>query len=512
MKRVWKWTKSVLAIGISASVVLAGCSSESNKENSPAQGASTASAAVSDTGLKPYALTFVFPTTADAKDMGLVEEAVNKITKEKINATVKFVPISFGAWAQQTTLMLSGNEKVDVIFSGIGTYNQQASKGQLLPMEDLIARYGQDAKAALDDQSPQILEAARIDGHIYGIPDIKDLAENYGFTIRKDLVDKYGIDLSAVKTIDDLDPVFQKLKDNEPTMFPTYKYALSIIDTISNGYMDNLGDGFGVLPNFDNNLKVVDWYETPEYAKLLDTVRRWYLAGFIPKDIATSTETGTQVMKAGKAASYLSHMKPGFAEQESRNSGQTLESIELLPAAATTGKITRFLLSIANSSGNPERAMMFINLLYTDKELSNLLAWGIEGKHYVKQADGTINYPAGVDATNTGYGLFTGYLFGNQFLQYVWSGNDPQLWTTMSDFNKAARKSKALGFSFNAEPVKTELAAVTNVTNQFKVSLETGTIDPKKNLPEFINQLKAAGIDKIVAEKQKQLDAWSAQQ
>ncbi len=40
--------------------------------------------------------------------------------------------------------------------------------------------------------------------------------------------------------------------------------------------------------------------------------------------------------------------------------------------------------------------------------------------------------------------------------------------------------------------------------------LGTGAVDPEIYLPEFIRQLKEAGIDAIVAEKQAQLDSWLA--
>jgi putative aldouronate transport system substrate-binding protein len=58
------------------------------------------------------------------------------------------------------------------------------------------------------------------------------------------------------------------------------------------------------------------------------------------------------------------------------------------------------------------------------------------------------------------------------------------------------------------DPVKTELAAATNVINQYKVGLESGTLDPALTA-EFNAKLKTAGLDKIIAEKQKQIDAWA---
>lgn len=506
MNKTGKWAKLIVVLGVAMSMVLTGCSTgtkQSESSDTPVQTSSS-------TQLKPYELSVViFSAGGQMKDLKEVQDEVNKITLKKFNATVKITPITYGAWAQQTTLMLSGNEKVDVIVSGLGTYSQQAAKGQLLPLNDLIDKYGQGIQKAYNNLDPVFLNSAKIDGKIYGVPSIHDFASDFGFTIRKDLVDKHKIDLSKVKTLDDLDVVFKTIKDNEPDVTPTIKYGTTILDTFDKSFMDALGDGFGVLPNYDNGLKVVNWYETPEYAQLLNTVRRWYQAGYIAKDAATNTETQYNLIKAGKAASWLQHMKPGTEQQESRATGQEMVTVHMKPAVSTTAKTTTFLWSVANNSKEPERAMMFINELFTNKDLVNLLDWGIEGKHYVKTTDPIIDYPEGINAKTTGYSPGTGYMFGNQLLSYIWKGDSPDLWTTLIKFNQDAIKSKALGFSFNAEAVKTEVAAVTNVQNQFKVNLETGTIDPVKNLPEFIQQLKAAGIDRIIAEKQKQLDAWA---
>jgi putative aldouronate transport system substrate-binding protein len=48
----------------------------------------------------------------------------------------------------------------------------------------------------------------------------------------------------------------------------------------------------------------------------------------------------------------------------------------------------------------------------------------------------------------------------------------------MDSFNKNAKASIALGFLFDSSPVKTEIAAVSNVINQFKGSLENGMVYP----------------------------------
>ena len=53
--------------------------------------------------------------------------------------------------------------------------------------------------------------------------------------------------------------------------------------------------------------------------------------------------------------------------------------------------------------------MKFINELYTNADIINLLDWGVEGVHYEVQDDGTVDFPEGVTADNTSlwpeYGL-----------------------------------------------------------------------------------------------------------
>ncbi|EGL16843.1 MULTISPECIES: ABC transporter substrate-binding protein [unclassified Paenibacillus] len=510
MKKSMKSAAMLLISVLATSTLVTACSSGSSNQPNASGAPELSGSAKPD--LKPVELTMVFPVASEQKDLKAVQEKINKITKEKINATVKLVQITKGAWAQQTTLMLSGNEKMDLIVSGRGTYEQQVAKGNYLALDDYIAKYGQGAQKALDDLDPAYLKATRINGKSYGITSIRDLANDFGISMRKDLVDKYKIDTKAIRSLDDLDAVFKVIKENEPDVIPVTKFANSILGStpFSTGMMDPLGDGFGVLTAHDNGMKVVNWVETPEYAKLLDTTRRWYLAGYVAKDAATSTEIWQNLMKAGKAFSTFHHMSPFSEAANSLSVGKDLVEVRLLPAVATNSHITAYMWSIPRNAQDPERSMMLLNLMYTDKDLVNLLDWGIEGQHYVKKSDNVIDFPQGVNASNSGYYPYQNWLFGNMFLSYLFNGEDPDRNKKLAEFIKNSKKSKALGFIYNPESVKTEIAALTNVSNQYALALETGTVDPAKVLPEYIKQMKAAGIDKVIAEKQKQLDAWAA--
>ena len=54
------------------------------------------------------------------------------------------------------------------------------------------------------------------------------------------------------------------------------------------------------------------------------------------------------------------------------------------------------------------------------------------------------------------------------------------------------------------------MATVKGVWKEYTANLETGTVDPVAVMPEVVAKYKAAGIDKIIAEVQKQYDAYLA--
>ena len=495
MGTLMKSLKVVFATGIAASMILAGCSKDTSSSNIENKGKTD----------QPYEIKIAFPVHGSTDGIQEVQDEINKITKKKINATVKLDTTSFAAWPQQFNLKLVGGEKLDLIWTSGKYLSAVVSKKLLLPIDDLLKKDGQDITKIVD---ADYFKAASIDGQIYGVPSIRDMALSFGVVMRKDVADKYHIDVKNINTLDDFEQVCKTIKENEPSMTclstdsgnaSLYYYEM--------GLHDRLGDGIGVLPNIEK-LKVVDWFETPEYKNLLNLQRKWYLNGYISKDAATNKQGAQEIIKNDKAFAHLFALKPGIDTQETKSVGKPMVSVPLTPVVTSSSSVNGMMFSIAKNSQNPEKAMQFLNLLYSDKQIINLLDWGIEGRDYEKKSENIIDYPSG-DLSKVKYNLNQGYMFGNQLLSYTMNGDDPNLYKELDNFNKTAKKSIALGFVFNSEPVKTEQAAVQNVIGQYQVGLETGTLDPKVNLPKFIDALKAAGIDKIIAEKQNQLDAWA---
>ena len=168
---------------------------------------------------------------------------------------------------------------------------------------------------------------------------------------------------------------------------------------------------------------------------------------------------------------------------------------------------------IAASSENPEKAMQVLNLMYTNADVSNAFIYGLEGKHWqwVDKENNVVGYADGITTENTGYSVL-GWSWPNQQVGAIWDGDELDIWAQLSTFNAEATASPAKGFTWDNSSVLNEVTACQNVTSKYKNALECGMLNPAETLPQMNQELKDAGLETIIAEKQAQLDAWLAEQ
>lgn len=501
---------AVLGLTLSASLMVSACSSNSGTQSSGTQATPAASTQPAAPKLDPYTIKMFVPGVPQ-KEQQLVNDEISKYLKDKINVTLDMQVIDWGSWADKMNLKYASNEAFDITWTTswdnwVGKINNKS----IIQIDDLMAKYAQEAVKIID---PKVLNGIKYNGKTYGMPTNKEFAANKGMLVRKDLVEKYKMDLSKVKKPEDMEPLFEIIKKNEPGMIPFLSGKTNGLPiALQEGNFISAGSSATNLGAMDRNtkdLKLIDLYSDPRYMDILKLANKWYKAGYINKDAATLTDfAGTY--RSGKVFAFPETLKPGKDTEVTQASGQQWVQVEFTKPLITTNSTLGNMLSISRTSKNPERVMMFLNLLYTDKTLVNMIAFGIEGKHFVKKDANTVDFPAGLTAQTSGYSLGAPYMFGNQFNDYLWTNEDPQKWEKYKKFNTDADEAKGLGFIFNSEPVKNEISAYNNALAEFNPGLITGTLDPVEYLPKMVEKLKAAGMDKINAEVQKQLDEWVA--
>lgn len=456
---------------------------------------------------------FTFPVGQVVSGIQTVEDEINKITEEKINVHIKLYPLTWSDYSNQVALMQTSGDPLDLV-TITGEFSSNVAKNQLLsmnPSTDILS----GAMAAVGEE---FLKATTVSGELFSIPTLNGKAAVLNIVLTDEALKASGTSLNDFKqaetfeeytaNLDKLSEIFAKIKAAMPDqtiLAPSTTGSLMFTSVVPG--MDSIGDGFGVLSS--DGKKVVNFAETSEYATLLSYVRDWYEKGYILKDAATTTETSNTYLGSGRVVGYFITGEEGQAEQITNATGVPVQAVKLVQATIQTSQVNSFGFGISSTSAHPEAAARFINEMYVNADLVNLLAWGVEGEHYVVNSDGTVGFPEGIDATTTTYGLNMDWLFGNQFLGYIWGeGRDTSIYQRLDANNKNALYTPILGFTYDSTPIRGELTAVINVDNEFGNGLNTGTLDPTTNLPKYIEALKSAGIDVIIAEKQKQLDEW----
>ncbi|WP_051235817.1 DUF3502 domain-containing protein [Paenibacillus pinihumi] len=490
----------LLALMLFVSSMLSACSSNDTE--------SSESSAVSD--LKPYEITWYLPQSVfpDAK---LVQDAMSKITKEKINATLDIRLVDWGTYDQRMQAIAASGEKADLIFTSNWTndYLTNVNKGAFLDITDLLQQHGPDI---LEQVPPAAWDAAKVQGKLYAIINTQVLARTPGVLINKDYLDKYGYTADQFKSLADLTPFLEKVKAGDPDKYP---FSLKGDVDIMNNYGSAMGlESFssknpGVVRIDDDASQVVNLYETQEFTDLLKQMHEWYKKGIIRKDAATLKDTSSDELAGKYISSTFTVINPDSPASQAPKFGggdaSKVAAVEFSKPYMSTGSIIATMTAISRTSKDPERAMMFYNLMYSDPELFNLMSYGIEGTHYTKVSDDLIK-----KNDNAGYWVDSGWEYGNMFNSYRTSETQPKWYPAGPDKNAAAIPSKLLGFSFDPTNVKSELAQTASVVDEFYAGLITGISDPDTTLPKMNDKLKKAGLDKIISEMQSQIDSWKA--
>ncbi len=230
----------------------------------------------------------------------------------------------------------------------------------------------------------------------------------------------------------------------------------------------------------------------------------------IMPDASINTEQVTSLVGAGKAFCATTETKPGIESQWERNTGIDITIINIVPYYTTTSNLNNYWY-IPYTSEQPERAMQILNEMYSNPDVANLLIYGIEGKYYefVDEENGVIGYPEGVTSDDLGWTV-AAWHFPNELIAHKWVTDGPDIWADTIQFNKDCQPSTAKGFVWDSMDVTNEVVACTTVLNKYKKGLETGDVDPDTVWEQMKQEFEEAGIQKILTEKQKQLDNWLA--
>lgn len=443
--------------------------------------------------------------TPDSAQVEKVEAAINEYIKDKINVQIELTDIGSGEYTEKANLALN-NKEINLLWtasweSTIGT-NDLVPKKAAYDLTELVK--GTPLYNSMDEGQ---WEASKYDGKIYFVPVYKDNVEGYDFMFRKELVDKYGWDVSSVKKLKDLEPMLADAKaEGLKYPFLTQKTAMFYrwyIDSFDFFTADATANWIAV--DRDSNT-VVDTILTDEYKEFCTLMAKWAEAGYISEDDVTKVTTDTTTQTKDWAISWWTDI-PVNEEANSRYGQDVVMASATNRWAHSTSALGSCYAVTANSTEAEAKACVdFLGLLYTDKKLADMYTFGIEGEDFKYDANNHVEQSS------------------EKYNHSMWESASATIVSPLSNepankaelykkFNGGANTSCAAGFRFDKTPVAAEFAACQNAFEQYGFALENGGVavaDVDSTIAAYQKALDEAGYQKILDEFTKQYDNWKA--
>jgi putative aldouronate transport system substrate-binding protein len=402
------------------------------------------------------------------------------------------------------------------------TFATMTSQNQLLDISGLLDEYGTGVKEDLGG----FLRGTQYEDGIYGVTSHSEFSTSMYIIMRKDILDALGLTekaenmsswteyeeiLQAVYEANQAGDLPEELQttacvcntENSGKIIPNQTSMIGADSFEQNYGFDGLGDNYGIIATDPETDTVSEYYLSEDYYKALERVNSWYQKGYVYRDATMTESDGTTLIKNGVTFSFIALGNYGIEEVQRKNSGYEVVAKKVLSIPMGSNVCQTWGLGVPVNAEEPEAAVDFINLMYTDSDIMNLLTWGIEGEDYEVNEEGEAVVLEG--SRYTGFA----FLWGNASLSYPTEGQGGDFYVRAKEEDNNAQISKYMGFVPSTESFANELTAVNSVLTKYKGTLESGsTKDLEGEYQSFLKELDDAGIQVIVDGYQEQLNNW----
>lgn len=451
----------------------------------------------------PVKLVWYYP--AESSEGGAeIFAAANKIVKEKINAEIQFEPYSRGEYGQKVMLKMSAGEVIDICYtsSWLFPYRDGVSKSGFIALDDLINQYAPKTKELIPEK---IWNATKINGKIYGIPNYQMSFVKPSLVFQKALVEKYNLQekIDQITKLEDLTPIFEIIRQNEPDIIPcafSPHQSLYSWGKKQDYYEHVISEKFPI--GVDYSLKALNLSEGKPGEIEMNTfrlAREWNQKGYFHKDVGIPRDITAEV-NAGKYFVFYDTYKPGIEAEEEQIHGYPVYVKTLGDPILSQASVTGTLSAIGRTSKNPEKAMEFLELINNDKELYNTVIFGLDGKQYKKIGADKIEI-----LPESGYNTYA-WAMGCNFNAFKLPTQEDDVWEKTIEMNEAAFASPLLNYFIDTDKVKTQIANVGVILDEYMLALTYGLLENYEEVAKDVYTRAHDDLEVIRTEVQKQID------
>ena len=284
-------------------------------------------------------------------------------------------------------------------------------------------------------------------GSTYAIPTNSLLTPEGSFMLfKKELVDKYDIDLSKVVQLKDVTDILAIIKKNEPGIKPVEKPVTTMAE------VDFYGHDYSII-GADNS--EVDWlsHAVPAYGfktalakEHFNLMSDWRYAGYFTLRGPYNPETDDEdeillaPVPGDDEADWFMTVRDGSYYDIPQWEEEGFEVVVYKSPEYTTENSLKTFYGISVNSRLPDRCMEILKMMTTEPELKNLLQYGIKEVHYSLKEDGVTVTKLSDDYTMDFYGT------GNTFIGYIPEEQGADYVKKALELSKVAKINAFIGF------------------------------------------------------------------
>jgi putative aldouronate transport system substrate-binding protein len=454
-----------------------------------------------------------------------VMDAINEISEAEIGVHVNYTIMDVQTYMTQVPLMIADTSAgLDLIMcnamptTSFTTLNAQK---QLQDISEYLDEYAPELMELMADYLP----ATTVGDAIYAVPCLRIYNSSYYIVMRKDVLDELGLteEAQAIDSWSSFKELLVKVHDAQDSLPAEMQTNAMLTNTDTQGnvllgmYIDPAADafaddyGFGTLGDSNRIIKVNDdgkvenFFASDDYRTIMERTKDFYDSDLIYKDAATAQDGSDQQMANGITFAYCVQSEYGVEQAKRDATGYEVICIPYVDVPIQTSNGNTWAWGVPVNSEEPEAAVAFMNLMYTNPDIENLFVYGIEGRDYEVNEEGEAQLLETKEYQNSDF------FFGNQFNAYPAAGTGGDFRDKAYEQMLAAEISPYYGCVVDTEPVANTITALKAVLTKYQNGLESGSA-PLENLDLMLEELEGAGLQEYMDYYQESLDAWLAEQ
>ncbi|MBR4040056.1 MAG: ABC transporter substrate-binding protein [Clostridia bacterium] len=438
-------------------------------------------------------------------DTQMVVDAANAYSAEKIGVEVELIFKN----EEQFGLGMQTGEPYDMTFTcdWANDFASNAYNEMFYDITDLVKTATPALYEAIDQKYWDV--AGSLNGKIYAVPTLKDMASQQFFRLDKERFEAIGCELPDEMTFAELEPLLKAYKENYTDLYPLMmgKGGLTGMTNSAQWIAGNYLCSPYHLAGTDRENKIIPFWEDEVLMERYQLLHKWYELGYINPDAATIESIGSDIRAAIRSGSAWKGYYSGYSSW----AGIVVHGASYAGPFMSTATM-RGAMNAINAAASEEQAiacLKYLELLNTDRTFRDILRYGVEGTHFNYTE---VNGNKVVERTEQGNNNWSmdGFVTGSVVNASCTTDSYYDWEEIFADYENAIVSTLGT-FTFDKTNVEAECAACSAVMEKYTAELLTGTLDVDAKLETIKEELKAAGIEAIQAEAQAQLDAYLAQ-